>query len=169
MTLTGVWWAFYRFIRVIVIVIIEGVALHIKTPYTCAWVPPPIWDPGRPTRTWHQRVTSMPVVGTQVPMKGHWPGQTARLGLASASEPCGLLLLQPLLLLTELQNFMLEAPRPLALIITMAQLWGVIQVGSTTLCMVQWTHLITTGGTPHLYNRGSSMQASPLHSGANDI
>ena len=28
---------------------------------------------------------------------------------------------------------------------------------STHICMVQCTHLITTGGTPHLYNRGSSM------------
>ena len=35
--------------------------------------------------------------------------------------------------------------------------------------MVQCTHLITTGGTPHLYNRGSSMQVNSLHSGANNI
>ena len=40
----------------------------------------------------------------------------------------------------------------------MSVLWGVIQVCSTPLCMVQCTHLITTDGTPHLYNRGSSMQ-----------
>ena len=39
--------------------------------------------------------------------------------------------------------------------ITMTGLWGVIQVCSTSLCMVQCTHLITTGGAPHLYNRGS--------------
>ena len=38
------------------------------------------------------------------------------------------------------------------------------------LCMVQCTHLITTGGTPHLYNRGStSMQVNSLHSGANNV
>ena len=37
-----------------------------------------------------------------------------------------------------------------------AGLWGVIQVCSTPLCMVRCTHLKTTGGTPHLYNRGSS-------------
>ena len=40
----------------------------------------------------------------------------------------------------------------------MAGQWGVIQVCSTPNCMVQCTHLITTGGTPHLYNRWSSMQ-----------
>ena len=39
--------------------------------------------------------------------------------------------------------------------ITMAGLWVVIQVYSNPICMVQCTHLITTGGTPHLYNRGS--------------
>ena len=37
-----------------------------------------------------------------------------------------------------------------------AGIWGVIQVCSTPLCMVRCTHLKTTGGTPHLYNRGSS-------------
>ena len=37
------------------------------------------------------------------------------------------------------------------------------------LCMVQCTHLITTGGTLHLYNRGSSMQVNSLCSGANNI
>ena len=51
-------------------------------------------------------------------------------------------------------------------IITMVGLWMVIQVCSTPLCMVQWTHLITTA---HLYNRGSSMQVNSLHFGANDI
>ena len=35
--------------------------------------------------------------------------------------------------------------------ITMALLWAIIQVSSTPICMVQCTHLITTGGTPHLY------------------
>ena len=40
--------------------------------------------------------------------------------------------------------------------ITMAGLWVVTQVCSTSLCMVQCTHMITTGWTPHhLYNRGS--------------
>ena len=37
--------------------------------------------------------------------------------------------------------------------ITMPGPWAVIQVCSTPLCMVQCTHLITTGGTPHLYNK----------------
>ena len=37
------------------------------------------------------------------------------------------------------------------------------------LCMVQCTHLITTGGTPHLHNKRSSMQVNSLHSGANNI
>ena len=55
------------------------------------------------------------------------------------------------------------------IIITMAGLWAVIQVCSTPLCMVQCTHLITTGGTPHLYNRRSSMQVNSLHSGANNM
>ena len=39
----------------------------------------------------------------------------------------------------------------------MAGLWVVIQVSTTYICMVQCTHLITTGGTLHLYNRGSSI------------
>ena len=38
--------------------------------------------------------------------------------------------------------------------IMMAVLWVVIQVCITPLCMVQCTHLITRGGTPHLYNEG---------------
>ena len=40
---------------------------------------------------------------------------------------------------------------------------------SIPVCMVQCTHLITTGGTPNLYNRGSSMQVNSLHSGANNM
>ena len=51
--------------------------------------------------------------------------------------------------------------------ITMAVLWAIIQVSSTPICMVQCTHLITTGGTPDLYNRGSSMLVNSLHSGEN--
>ena len=43
-------------------------------------------------------------------------------------------------------------------IIAMVGLWGVIQVCSTPLCSVQCIHLITKGGTSHLYNRGSSKQ-----------
>ena len=54
-------------------------------------------------------------------------------------------------------------------IITMAGLWGVIQVCSTPLCMVQCTHLITTGGAPHLYDRVSGVQVNSLHSEANNI
>ena len=54
-------------------------------------------------------------------------------------------------------------------IITMAGPWMLMQVCSTPICMVQCTHLITTGGAPHLYNRGSSMQVNSLHSGANNI
>ena len=53
--------------------------------------------------------------------------------------------------------------------ITMVGLWAVIQVCSTPLRMVKCTHLITTGGMPHLYNRGSSMQVNSLHSGENDM
>ena len=30
-------------------------------------------------------------------------------------------------------------------------------------------HLMTTGGTPHLYNRGSSMLVNSLHSGENNM
>ena len=53
--------------------------------------------------------------------------------------------------------------------ITMAMPWALIQVCSTPICMVQCTHLITTGGTPHLYNRGSSMLVNSLHSGENNM
>ena len=53
--------------------------------------------------------------------------------------------------------------------ITLARPRALIQVCSTPLCMVQCTHLITTGGTPHLYNRGSSMLVNSLHSGENDM
>ena len=49
--------------------------------------------------------------------------------------------------------------------ITMTMPWALIQLCSTPICMVQCTHLITTGGTPHLYNRGSSMLVNSLHSG----
>ena len=48
---------------------------------------------------------------------------------------------------------------------TMLRPRAVIQVCSTHICMVQCTHLITAGGTPHLYNRGSSMLINSLHSG----
>ena len=41
--------------------------------------------------------------------------------------------------------------------ITMSRPRALIQVCSTPICMVQCTYLITTGGIPHLYNRGSSM------------
>ena len=51
----------------------------------------------------------------------------------------------------------------------MAGLWRVIQVCSTPVGMVHCTYLITTGVTPHLYNRGSSMQVNYLHSEANDM
>ena len=53
--------------------------------------------------------------------------------------------------------------------ITMGRLWALIQVCSTHICMVQCTHLITTGGTPHLYNRRSSMLVNSLHSGENNM
>ena len=53
--------------------------------------------------------------------------------------------------------------------ITMSVLWAIIKVSSTPICMVQWTHLITTGGTPHLYNRGSSMLVNSLHPGENNM
>ena len=53
--------------------------------------------------------------------------------------------------------------------ITMAMPWALIQVCSTHICMVQCTHLITTCGTPHLNNRGSSMLVNSLHSGENDM
>ena len=53
--------------------------------------------------------------------------------------------------------------------ITMSGPWAIIQVCSTHICMVQCTHLITTGGTPHLYNRGSSMLVNSLHSGENNM
>ena len=53
--------------------------------------------------------------------------------------------------------------------ITMPGLWAVIQVCSTPLCMVQCTHLITTGGNPTCIIRGPSMQVNSLHSGANNI
>ena len=54
--------------------------------------------------------------------------------------------------------------------ITMTGPWAVIEVCSTHICMVQCTHLITTGGTPHLYNtRGSSMLVNSLHSGENNM
>ena len=53
--------------------------------------------------------------------------------------------------------------------ITMAGLWRVIWVCITHFYMVQCTHLTTTGGAPHLYNRGSSMQVNSLHSEANDM
>ena len=52
--------------------------------------------------------------------------------------------------------------------ITMAGPRAVIQFCSTHICMVQCTHLITTGGTPHLYDRGSSMLVNSLHSGENN-
>ena len=53
--------------------------------------------------------------------------------------------------------------------ITMAEPWAIIQVCSSHICMVQCTHLITTGGTPHLYNKGSSMLVNSLHSGENNM
>ena len=53
--------------------------------------------------------------------------------------------------------------------ITLAMPRALIQVCCTPLCMVQRTHLITTGGTPHLYNRGSSMLVNSLHSGENNM
>ena len=53
--------------------------------------------------------------------------------------------------------------------IMMAVLWAIIQVSSTPICMVQCTHLIITGRTPHLYNRGSSMLVNSLHSGENNM
>ena len=37
-------------------------------------------------------------------------------------------------------------------LITMERPWALIQVCSTHICMVECTHLITTGGTPHLYD-----------------
>ena len=54
-------------------------------------------------------------------------------------------------------------------IIMMAKPRALIQVCSTHICMVQCTHLITTGGTPHLYNIGSSMLVNSLHSGENNM
>ena len=53
-------------------------------------------------------------------------------------------------------------------IITMAGPRAVILVCSTHICMVQCTHLITKGGTPHLYNGGSSMLVNSLHSRENN-
>ena len=50
------------------------------------------------------------------------------------------------------------------LCITMAGPWAITQVCSIHICMVQCTHLITTGGTPHLYNRGSSIAQRLLQS-----
>ena len=43
------------------------------------------------------------------------------------------------------------------------------QVCSSSLCMVQCTHMMTTDGTLHLYNRGSSMLVNSLHSGENNM
>ena len=65
--------------------------------------------------------------------------------------------------------FVLILSRQHRFIITMAGLWWVIWVCITHFCMVERTHLITTGGAPHLYNRGSSMQVNSLHSEANDM
>ena len=53
--------------------------------------------------------------------------------------------------------------------ITMAMPSALIQVCSTHICMVQCTHLITTGGTPHLYNRVSSVLVNSLQSGENNM
>ena len=53
--------------------------------------------------------------------------------------------------------------------IMMSRPRAIIQACSTPICMVQCTHLITTGGTPHLYNRGSSMLVNSLHSGENNM
>ena len=67
------------------------------------------------------------------------------------------------------RNVCETTPRCRSGCIMMVRLWAVRQVCSTPFCMVQCTYLITTGGTPHLYNRGSSMQVNSLHSGANDV
>ena len=69
--------------------------------------------------------------------------------------------------LTQTGRFWTVTPVSIHQCITMAMPWAVIQVCSTRICMVQCTHLITTGGTPHLYNRGSSMLVNSLHSGEN--